>query len=1120
MSSTRRQYPFHLIEPKWQAAWEAAQTFRAWNPGETLPVNHPFAQRHGLAGKTPTAAELPPKYYLLDMFPYPSGAGLHVGHPEGYTATDILARYRRACGFNVLHPMGWDAFGLPAEQYAVKTGQHPRQTTEANIATFKRQIQSLGFSYDWSRELATTDPEYFRWTQWIFLQLYNSWFNPETNKAEPISTLKYPAELAGSDALPRVQADEQVRPAEGAELEARHRAYRDSKRLAFVSEAPVNWCPELGTVLANEEVIDGKSEVGGFPVIRRPMRQWMLRITAYAERLLNDLDTIDWSDSLKEMQRNWIGRSEGAEVDFAIADCGLPVADLKIRVFTTRPDTLFGATYMVLAPEHRLVDEISTSEQWQAVEEYRERTTRKSDLERTELAKEKTGVFTGAYAINPVNGERIPIWIADYVLISYGTGAIMAVPAHDTRDFEFATKFHLPIVQVVQPLDPKADWHGFVDNGMAVNSAGPEISITGLPTPEAKQRITAWLEAKGLGKKTINYKLRDWLFSRQRYWGEPFPIVWKHDAAGNLHHEALPESALPVLPPPLDDYKPTADGRPPLARAQDWVTLPDGSTRETNTMPQWAGSCWYYLRYLDAKNCKRFVNAAVEKYWMGHASLRVPASVGQLDQQIRNLVDLTYRDPGAPRERIAFGQVTGDLATQIKTATGLDLTGYLHVLDNYGIRHARKEHGDVGAERRRGQEAVSDETFLLVPWVVLAPDQVESAGKASTGLEVIRFKKRINGVLVVVEEVRASASLLAVLTVYQWKAAASDAALGAPLGTSGNDRREEAIRRHLPQVKLPTPGIDLYVGGTEHAVLHLLYARFWHKVLFDLGHVSTPEPFFKLVNQGLILGEDGQKMSKSRGNVINPDDILKEYGADAFRLYEMFMGPLEMVKPWNTKGVEGVYRFLGRVWRLFVDERSEVEFEQAETTTGTQRRGDLLNLIRLDARIRDEAASPAQLKALHACIKKVTEDLEGLRFNTAISAMMVFVNEAMAWESRPLGLLREFLILLQPFAPHLAEELWARLHAAAGFAHPASGLALAYQPWPRFDPALLLESTLEIPVQVNGKLRDKILVPADIPQSELEQAALAAPKVLPFLAGKTIKKVIVVPRKLVNIAVG
>jgi len=905
MSSSRRQYPFHLIEPKWQQTWEQQQAFRAFNPGEVLPHGHPFSKRHGLEGKTASAENLPGKFYILDMFPYPSGAGLHVGHPEGYTATDILARYRRACGFNVLHPMGWDSFGLPAEQYAVKTGQHPRVTTEANIANFTRQIKSLGFSYDWSRELATTDVEYFKWTQWIYLKLYNSWFNPETNKAESVDKIKFPADC---------KTDEQKR------------AFRDSKRLAYVSEAPVNWCPELGTVLANEEVIDGKSEVGGFPVIRKPMRQWMLRITAYAEKLLADLDTIDWSDSLKEMQRNWIGRSEGAEVDFKVAD-----SNEMIRVFTTRPDTLFGATYMVLSPEHKLVPQITTAEQKKAVEDYKAFAAGKSDLERTELAKEKSGVFTGAYAINPVNGEKIPIWIADYVLASYGTGAIMAVPAHDTRDFEFAQKFGLPVIQVVQPGDSKTDWQGFTDDGTAVNSG----FLNSLSTPDAKKKISAWLEEKGLGKKTVNYKLRDWLFSRQRYWGEPFPIIWKKDAAGNLYHEALPESALPVLPPTLEDYKPTAGGEPPLARAKDWLNEIPGATRETNTMPQWAGSCWYYLRYTDAKNAQSFVGKDADNYWMA------------------------------------------------------------------------------------------------------------SNGKAA--------------------------------------------------------------------------GVDLYVGGTEHAVLHLLYARFWHKVLFDLGHVATPEPFFKLVNQGLILGEDGQKMSKSRGNVVNPDDVLVEYGADAFRLYEMFMGPLQDTKPWNTKGVEGVYRFLGRVWRLFVDEKAETAFEQAEAlATEPQSHRELLDLILLDGGITDAAATPAQLKALHACIKKVTEDLDGMRFNTAISAMMVFVNEAMTWQNKPVTVMKTFLQLLAPFAPHIAEELWARLHSTFGQVAPS----LAYAPWPKFDAALLVESEIELPVQVNGKFRDTIKVAVDADNATIEAAAKASEKVQQFTVGKAIKKVIIVPKRMVNLIVG
>jgi leucyl-tRNA synthetase len=1049
MASSRRQYPFHLIEPRWQQAWDEQQAFRAFNPGDEIPASHPFAQRHKLQGKV-GATQLPPKFYILDMFPYPSGAGLHVGHPEGYTATDILARYRRAQGFNVLHPMGWDSFGLPAEQYAVKTGQHPRKTTEENIATFKRQIKSLGFTYDWSRELATTDPDYFKWTQWIFLKLYNSWFNPQTNKAEPIETLKYPAELVGqASSLPHELGRQDACPT----TESARRSYRDSKRLAFVSEQPVWWCEQLGTVLANEEVVDGKSEVGGFPVVRKPMRQWMLRITAFAEKLLNDLDTIDWSDSLKEMQRNWIGRSEGAEVDFQIAG-----SSEKIRVFTTRPDTLFGATYMVLAPEHKLVEQITTPEQRDAVAKYKTEVAKKSDLERTDLATEKkTGVFTGACAINPVNGEKIPIWIADYVLASYGTGAIMAVPAHDTRDFEFARKFGLKIKVVVRPMrsdsfmlrlpsdkpgtfeaeheeqlierylkQPEL-YYGtvlpFVYEGTAVNSD----FINGMGLYEAQKKITDWLEVKGLGKRTINYKLRDWLFSRQRYWGEPFPIVWKRDASGNLYHEALPESALPLLPPSLTDYKPTATGEPPLARAKDWLNLPDGSTRETNTMPQWAGSCWYYLRYLDVKNAQSFVGKEAEQYWMG--------------------------------------------ASQ--------------------------------------------------------PSTINSQ----------------------------------------------------------------------PSTKSTTPGVDLYVGGTEHAVLHLLYARFWHKVLFDLGHVSTPEPFFKLVNQGLILGEleftkfeiespvgdtalvsvddlkdislmssekglrlggthkatgklalgttvsaeevekvgsnyclkskpeiridaRSYKMSKARGNVVNPDDMVREFGADSLRLFEMFMGPLEMVKPWSTQGVAGVYKFLGRVWRLFVDEQSETEFEQAETTAEAQSGGELLNVIKLNAAIKEVEPTPAQLKTLHACIKKVTEDLDGLRFNTAISAMMVFVNEAMTWETKPGSILKNFLQLLAPFAPHLAEELWERVNIQ----HPTSNIqhrtSLAYEPWPKHDPAVLVESEIEIPVSVNGKLRDVIKVSVTATAAELEALALKNEKVQPYIVGKTIKKVIVVPKRMVNIIVG
>ncbi len=883
----RRQYPFQIFEPKWQEHWRSGETFRAWNPDENVPAGHPFRERH-----PDTNPGDMPKYYILDMFPYPSGAGLHVGHPEGYTATDILARYKRMRGFNVLHPMGWDAFGLPAEQYAIKTGQHPRITTEANVANFKRQINSLGFSYDWSREVNTTDPDYFRWTQWIFLKLYDSWFNPAKNRAEPIDTLAYP---------PDVTTGEQ------------RRAWRDDHRLAYVSEAPVNWCPELGTVLANEEVKDGVSEVGGFPVVRKPMRQWMLRITAYAQRLLDDLDGIDWSDSLKEMQRNWIGRSEGAEVLFRVED-----SDLEIAVFTTRPDTLFGATYMVVSPESGLLGQIVSVEHKAAVEVYQAEAARKSDLERTDLAKDKSGVFTGAYAINPANGRQVPIWTADYVLAGYGTGAIMAVPAHDMRDLEFAKKFKLPIEVVVQAPEGEESI-GFTGVGTAMNSG----LLDGLPTPEAKRTITAWLEEKALGQGMINYKLRDWLFSRQRYWGEPFPIVW--DEGG---HVGLSEHDLPLTPPDLTDFKPTGAGDPPLARAGDWCQAGEGITRETNTMPQWAGSCWYYLRYLDAQNCDRFVAERAERYWMGSAN--------------------------------------------------------------------------------------------------------------------------------------------------------DDATLG----------------------------VDLYVGGTEHAVLHLLYARFWHKVLFDLDQVSTPEPFYKLVNQGLILGEDGQKMSKSRGNVVNPDDILNEFGSDAFRLYEMFMGPLEMVKPWNTKGVEGVYRFLGRVWRMLIDEQSEKEFEQ-QLTASPDRGLELLTALKLDEAVGQVEATPEQLKVLHICIKKVTEDMEHLRFNTAISALMVFTNEALNWDIRPVTVMNDFLLLLAPFAPHIAEELYAKVNGGDS--------TLAYQPWPSHNDEYLIESSIEMAVQVNGKVRDRIQIPADIDEAAIKQLALDSGNVKRHTDGKSVKKVIVIPGKLVNI---
>ena len=860
MSTVRRKpYPFDRFEPKWQQHWEREQTFHVLNPGE--------------AGFDPAK----PKYYVLDMFPYPSGAGLHVGHPEGYTATDIISRYKRMRGFNVLHPMGWDAFGLPAEQYAIKTGQHPAVTTAQNVAYFKGQLQRLGFAYDWQREVNTTDPGYFRWTQWIFLQLYDAWFNPVSYRAEPIST------YTGPDP--------------------------DSVRLAYVSEAPVNWCQQLGTVLANEEVIDGKSEVGGHPVERRPMRQWMLRITAFAQRLIDELEELDWPEGIKLLQKNWIGRSEGTEVHFAVNG-----SHEKITVFTTRPDTLYGATYMVLAPEHALVERLVTEEQWPAVREYREKTARKSDLDRTDLAKDKTGVWTGALAVNPVNGERIPIWIADYVLTGYGTGAIMAVPAHDARDWEFARKFSLPIREVVSPAPTLGLGGGsvcgaeplecFVGEGFAIHS-GP---LDGLPTADAKAEISARLEAQGLGKKTVNFKLRDWLFSRQRYWGEPFPIVWEDGK-----HRALSASELPLTPPEMADFKPTGTGEPPLAKATDWLRYSDTATRETNTMPQWAGSCWYYLRYCDSHNATRFVGTEAEQYWMG-------------------------------------GGLPG--------------------------------------------------------------------------------------------------------------------------------------------------GVDLYVGGTEHAVLHLLYARFWHKALFDLGYVSTPEPFQRLVNQGLILGEDGQKMSKSRGNVVNPDDVIVEYGADALRGYEMFMGPLEATKPWSMAGVEGIARFLARVWRLVMEEQQDGSWA--------------LGPVSAEAK-----PDKAQLRVIHASIKKVTGDIETLSFNTALSQLMVFTNAFVNVSPRPLSALQTLLTLLNPFAPHLTEELWENL--AQRFGGGASELANAA--WPQWDEQCLIEDEIEIVLQVNGKVRDKIVVPKDATREEVEAQARGSTRIVEWTAGKEIKKVIVVPGKLVNIVV-
>mgnify|MGYP001535469126 FL=1 len=854
MSERKKPYPFDVFEPKWQQIWDERKTFKVNNPGE-----------EGFDASKP-------KYYVLDMFPYPSGAGLHVGHPEGYTATDIVARFKRMNGFNVLHPMGWDSFGLPAEQYAIKTGQHPSVTTFRNIDNFRRQLKMLGFSYDWDREIATTDHEYVRWTQWIFLQLYNSYYNKELKKARPVSELE-------EQGLSREEIDQ--------------------RRLAYVAEAAVNWSPDLGTVLANEEVEEWKSK--GHRVERRPLRQWMLRITDYAERLIDELEPLDWPESIKLLQRNWIGKSEGAEVDFTHDG-------ETITVYTTRPDTLFGATYMVLSPEHPLVDTVTTPEQKHAVEQYRAQCASKSDLERTDLSKEKTGVFTGAYAVNPVNGKQIPVWIADYVLMGYGTGAIMAVPAHDERDFAFAQVFGLPILQVVQPPSEDTDWRGFCGyEGSSVNSG----FLTGLPTPEAKEKMILWLEENGKGRRKVNYKLRDWLFSRQRYWGEPFPIVWE-----NGRHRALPESELPVLQPDLDDFAPTGDPRGPLVKAAEWIAYTPTAHRETNTMPQWAGSCWYYLRYLDPANTERFVSREAEQYWMGSAG-----------------------SPG---------------------------------------------------------------------------------------------------------------------------------------------------------------GVDLYVGGTEHAVLHLLYARFWHKVLFDLGYLSTNEPFQKLVNQGLILGEDGQKMSKSRGNVVNPDDIVREYGADSLRLYEMFMGPLKDVKPWATKGVEGISRFLARVWRVAFRENQEGEWEINSKLVENA----------------PEAGVLAVRKELHKTIKKVTEDINGMSFNTAIAKMMECTNAMTSADVVDVQDYDAFLTLLNPFAPHLTEEIHSRLQTA----FPAlAQTQLCQKSWPEWEEALLEENTVPMVIQVNGKLRDKLEVPKDISREELEKQALASAKVKTFLDGVTVRKVIVVPGRLVNI---
>ncbi|MDE1549258.1 leucine--tRNA ligase [Jeotgalibaca caeni] len=799
-------YNHQTIEKKWQKTWAQKQTFKT-EQGSTKP-----------------------KYYVLDMFPYPSGQGLHVGHPEGYTATDIVARWKRAQGFNVLHPMGWDAFGLPAEQYALDTGNDPAEFTAHNIKNFKRQIQSLGFSYDWTREINTTDPNYYKWTQWIFTKLFE-------------------------------------------------------KGLAYEAEVSVNWCPALGTVLANEEVVDGVSERGGHPVYRKPMRQWMLKITAYADRLIDDLELVDWPDSIKEMQRNWIGRSEGSNVTFQVKD-----HDQNFTVFTTRPDTLFGATYAVMAPELPLVQEIMSEEQREAVEAYIASVATKSDLDRTDLAKEKTGVFTGAYAINPVNGKEMPIWISDYVLSTYGTGAIMAVPAHDTRDYEFAKMFGLEIIPVLEGGNVEEE--AYTGDGAHINSD----FLNGLDKETAIQAMNEWLVEKGIGDKVVSYRLRDWLFSRQRYWGEPIPVIHWEDGTTT----AVPENELPVLLPKTDKIQPSGTGESPLANLKEWVEVTNPETgmkgrRETNTMPQWAGSSWYFLRFMDAHNKNELVSEEALSYW-------------------------------------------------------------------------------------------------------------------------------------------------------------------------GN--------------------VDLYIGGAEHAVLHLLYARFWHKFLYDLGIVKTKEPFQKLFNQGMILGENNEKMSKSKGNVVNPDDIVNEFGADTLRLYEMFMGPLDASTAWSEKGIEASRRFLDRVWRLMIDEEGKVRDRVTKVNKGE-----------LD-------------KVYHQTVKKVTEDYEQLHFNTAISQMMIFVNEANKAEALPVDYMNGFVQLLAPIAPHLGEELWEKL---------GNTDTISYAAWPTYEEKFLVEDEVEVIFQINGKVKAREMVAANLSKDELTDIALHHEKIKEEIAGKTIRKMIAVPGKLVNI---
>ncbi len=966
----------NAIEAKWHDRWDADHTF--WTPN---PPSATGALSEGFERMADRS-----KLYVLDMFPYPSGSGLHVGHPLGYIATDVFARFERMNGRNVLHAMGYDAFGLPAEQYAVQTGQHPRVTTAANVANMRRQLRALGLGHDPRRSIATTDPEYYRWTQWIFLRIYGSWYDTEQNRARPIDELVAEFESGARDAS-RDTADGRA----WKDLDARERrALVDSYRLAYLAEAPVNWCPALGTVLANEEVTaEGRSERGNHPVYRRPMKQWMLRITAYAERLLADLDALDWTDSIKQMQRNWIGRSVGARVAFPVVNHD----DLDIEVFTTRPDTLFGATYIVLAPEYPLVDEIVpvdwpggvqldawqvTPNAWRgvfgadespadAVARYRRFAASKSDVERQAETREKTGVFTGAFAFNPTNDQPIPIFIADYVLMGYGTGAIMAVPAHDERDFEFAKEFELPIVGVVRPPDawldqrnvgpdtPAEGWpEAYSGDGVGMASTNNEVSLDGLPTPEAKRVIGDWLLASGFGEPTVNYKLRDWLFSRQRYWGEPFPIVYDEDGLP----VALPDDALPVELPEISDFEPRIVGdddtlpEPPLSRAEDWKTveldLGDGPrryTRELNTMPQWAGSCWYYLRYLDPTNDVALVDPEVEQYWM---------------------------------------------------------------------------HG------------------------------VRADGTAAIG------------------------------------------------------------------------GVDLYVGGVEHAVLHLLYARFWHKVLYDLGHVTTPEPFQRLFNQGYIqayayvdergvyveasdvVERDGAyflgdapverqygKMGKSLKNVVTPDDMYRDYGADTLRLYEMFMGPLDQSRPWNTNDIVGVHRFLQKLWRNLIDESTEATRVTADTADDETRR------------------------LLHRTIAAVRDDMSTLSFNTAIARLFELNNHV--WRvygeqaAVPAEVAHALVLMVAPLAPHVAEELWERMGHTE---------YLAYERFPEPDPSLLVVEQVEIPVQVNGKVRARVLVAPDADEATTKAAALDDAHVGELLAGRNVRKVIVVPGRLVNVVVG